>query len=106
MVSPDTFPGRPEVLQVRSRGSPPHPLPFRKRMGEPPLVAQWQRIHLPMQETQFRSLVREDPAGCRATKPGTVTTKLRSKLQEMVRDREAWCAAVHEVAKSWTRLGY
>ena len=27
-----------------------------------------------------------------------------SKLQEIVKDREAWCAAVHEVSKSWTQL--
>ena len=27
------------------------------------------------------------------------------KLREMVRDREAWHAAVLKVAKSWTQLG-
>jgi len=27
-----------------------------------------------------------------------------SKLWEIVKDREAWCATVHEVSKSWTQL--
>ena len=29
-----------------------------------------------------------------------------SKPQEMVKDREAWNATVHGVAKSWTQLSY
>ena len=27
-----------------------------------------------------------------------------SKLQDMVKDWEAWCASVHGVTKSWTQL--
>ena len=33
------------------------------------LVAQWYRIHLPMQETWIWSLIKEDPPCCAATKP-------------------------------------
>ena len=32
---------------------------------------------------------------------GTIDMSL-SKLQEIVKDREAWCATVHGVTKSWT----
>ena len=38
-------------------------------MGRASLVAQWLRIHLPVQGTRVRALVREDPTCRGATKP-------------------------------------
>ena len=32
--------------------------------------------------------------------------KSLSKLREMVKDREAWRAAIHRITKSWTRLSH
>ena len=29
-----------------------------------------------------------------------------SRLQELVMDREVWCAAVHGVTKNWTQLSH
>ena len=40
---------------------------FREKPLGLPLVAQWLRIHLPMQGTRVRALVREDPTCCWAT---------------------------------------
>ena len=37
-------------------------------------MAQWLRIHLPMQGTRVRALVREDPTCGRVTKPESATT--------------------------------
>ena len=41
-------------------------------------------------------------SGTKGTK-GEISVFLESE-QEMLKDREAWCAAVHGVAKSQTRL--
>ena len=65
------------------QGVPTTPTAFQKEDGGPSLVAQQQRIHLPMQETRVRSLVHGDPTGCRATKHGAVTIKLRSRAEEL-----------------------
>ena len=42
---------------------------FKKRCSWASLVAQWERICLPMQETQVQSLIREDPTCLAAAKP-------------------------------------
>ena len=46
------------------------------------LVAQWLRIHLPMQGTRVRSLVREDPTCSGATKPVPQLLSLRSRAHK------------------------
>ena len=43
--------------------------PLSKNQSGTSLVAQWLRIHLPMQGTQVRAMVWEDPTCRRATKP-------------------------------------
>ena len=42
---------------------------FKKKITGAALVVQWLRIHLPMQGTQVRALVREDPTCHGATEP-------------------------------------
>ena len=42
---------------------------FKKEKRRTSLVAQWLRIHLPMQGTHVRALVLKDPTCCGATKP-------------------------------------
>ena len=40
-----------------------------------PLVAQWLRIHLPMQGTRVRALVQEDPTCAEQLSPRATTTE-------------------------------
>ena len=51
---------------ILQRFSPPTHI---TRLDGTCLVAQWLRIRLPVQGTQVRALVQEDPTCCRATKP-------------------------------------
>ena len=56
-------------------------------------VAQWLRIHLPMQEMQSQSLDLEDPLGERNGNP------LQYSCLGNPMDRGAWWATVHGVTK-------
>ena len=62
------------------------------------LVAQWLRIHLPMQGTQVRALVREDPTCRGATKPvrhnycACVPQLLKpARLEPVLRNKRSHC---------------
>ena len=59
---------------------------------------QWLRIHLPMQEKWVRSLGQEDPL------EEEMATHSSILAWRIPKDREAWRAAVHGVAKSWIQL--
>ena len=54
--------------------------------GGTPLVIQWLRTHLPMQETQVRSLIWEDSTCCGATKP-----MCQKKKRERERESKPMC---------------
>ena len=60
-------------------------------------MAQWQRIHLSVQEPQVQSLRKEDPLE-------EEMATLQYSCLENPMDRGAWRATVHRVAKSRTRL--
>ena len=54
---------------ILTEGAPKHKISNRKGNVGTSLVAQWLKIRLPMQGTQVRSLVWEDPTCCGVTKP-------------------------------------
>ena len=78
----------PYFLESYCLTLPPLPGPLRKEIDLPGLKAEGEG----------------DNRGQDGWKASLTRVSL-SRLQGIVRDREAWCAAVHGVAKSWTWLG-